>query len=88
MNTISGWLDKRKTSKLSSLLGNWNKRYFRFDGIYLSYYQNENNIYNPSKKIHISDINYLEPETISPSFIFYVVTKERNYTLKATTESE
>lgn len=88
---IAGWLNKKKSNILSSLVSSWNKRYFILNNNMLSYYQNNNmneqKFWGASDTIMVTDMKGIERDG-SDMKIFKLFTTNRIYVLQAETEAE
>ena len=56
---LEGWLYKLKRNNISSIIPQWNKRYFTIEGMYLKWYK------SPTSSNASSFINILEIEKVS-----------------------
>ncbi len=88
---IAGWLNKKKSNILSSLVASWNKRYFILNNHMLSYYQNntveEQKLWGASDTIMVTDMKGIERDALDMR-IFKLFTTNRIYILQAETEAE
>ena len=78
---MTGYLQKFKSDEFAMLLGNWNERYFIFDGKFLSYAANAKGGLGYTR-IPLRDIESCEPETANDN-TFIVVSAKKDYRLRA-----
>jgi len=85
---LEGWLYKLKRNNISSIIPQWNKRYFTIEGMYLKWYK------SPTSSNASSFINILEIEKVSNFehvngiYSFIIVHPSRNLMLRASSVSE
>jgi hypothetical protein len=85
---LEGWLYKLKRNNISSIIPQWNKRYFTIEGMYLKWYK------SPTSSNASSFINILEIEKVSNFehvngiYSFIIVNPSRNLMLRASSVSE
>ena len=85
---LEGWLYKLKRNNISSILPQWNKRYFTIEGMYLKWYKSSTSS-NASSFIHILEIEKVSNfEHVNGIYSFIIVHPSRNLMLRASSVSE
>lgn len=85
---LEGWLYKLKRNHASSILPQWNKRYFTIEGMYLKWYKSS------TSSLASNFINILEIEKVSNFehvngiYSFIIVHPTRNLMLRASSAGE
>lgn len=85
---LEGWLYKLKRNNISSILPQWNKRYFTIEGMYLKWYKSSTSS-NASSFINILEIEKVSNfEHVNGIYSFIIVHPSRNLMLRASSVSE
>ena len=85
---LEGWLYKLKRNNISSILPQWNKRYFTIEGMYLKWYKSSTSK-EASNVINILEIDKVSKfEHVNGIYSFIIVHPTRNLMLRACSAGE
>ena len=85
---LEGWLYKLKRNNVSSILPQWNKRYFTIEGMYLKWYKSSTSN-EASSSINILEIEKVSNfEHVNGIYSFIIIHPTRNLMLRASSASE
>jgi esterase/lipase superfamily enzyme len=86
---MAGYLKKEKREKSIFSIGDWNKRYFTFDGSEFSYYRSKWKFFNEhADPDRITPLDQIKGFIITGDTTFQLLTQRRDFHLRASDQKE